>query len=473
MNFQARRIQSLAGSLADRLAGKSLAACRAAAYLAAALVAGPFFFHLARGSKAYLVPLEDDYYYYAIIADRLVASGKLTFDGTTLTNGFHPLWFLVVTTIRAMCGRFGTSFYAGFAFVLLGCMVATYELSVRLVRALGAEPPLAAAIGVTFALGNDELIASGMEAAIAVPLFLLLLAEAARTEPMTPRRAAGLGFIASLAILARLDLGLAVAMLIIAWLVLAKPAGRTALCTLTAFGAAGGLVPLYAVANLFFFGALLPISALAKQQLRYWALNRAYLRFALFHTQYGHAAGFTLVVGAAALLLTLWRGPRGKAEALAVGGVALSFACLFFFCNSLTGWTFFGWYSFPFAAALPAALFFACSRFAHLIPSSSLRVAAAALAVLSPPVLAARYFVQHGPLGSIADNSILNMSYQLADKVRERDGLYSMGAIGGVVTYAVGSHYLWTPVSQNLSTPRSHARSAVTMCPTRCLAVQS
>ena len=37
----------------------------------------------------------------------------------------------------------------------------------------------------------------------------------------------------------------------------------------------------------------------------------------------------------------------------------------------------------------------------------------------------------------------------------------------------VGSHYLWTPVSQNLSTPRVPARSAVMMCLMPCPAVQS
>jgi len=36
---------------------------------------------------------DDDAYYYFTIARNLIQEGRLTFDGTTLTNGFQPLWF--------------------------------------------------------------------------------------------------------------------------------------------------------------------------------------------------------------------------------------------------------------------------------------------------------------------------------------------------------------------------------------------
>ena len=94
------------------LARHAPALCRLAAYVASLLVAAPFLYHLARGSDAYLGLLEDDYFYYAIIADNFVTDGRVTYDGTTLTNGFHPLWFGVIVLLRAVCGRLGPGFGA-------------------------------------------------------------------------------------------------------------------------------------------------------------------------------------------------------------------------------------------------------------------------------------------------------------------------------------------------------------------------
>ena len=39
---------------------------------------------------------QDDAYYYFLVARHLVSSGQSTFDGITLTNGYHPLWLGIV-----------------------------------------------------------------------------------------------------------------------------------------------------------------------------------------------------------------------------------------------------------------------------------------------------------------------------------------------------------------------------------------
>src|SRR5690242_10467365 len=98
------------------------ALCRAVAYLAAVLVAAPIVWHLAHGSLAYLGLFEDDYFYYSIVADRLVSTGKLTYDGITTTNGFHPLWFVTVLALRAIAGGLNGVFYVLLTAVFLGSM---------------------------------------------------------------------------------------------------------------------------------------------------------------------------------------------------------------------------------------------------------------------------------------------------------------------------------------------------------------
>src|SRR5271165_7009287 len=38
----------------------------------------------------------DDAYYYFVVARHLVHNGQSTFDGFTLTNGYHPLWMALI-----------------------------------------------------------------------------------------------------------------------------------------------------------------------------------------------------------------------------------------------------------------------------------------------------------------------------------------------------------------------------------------
>jgi hypothetical protein len=53
------------------------------------------------------------------------------------------------------------------------------------------------------------------------------------------------------------------------------------------------------------------------------------------------------------------------------------------------------------------------------------------------PALGVRYFLDHGPRWSVGDNTLLSMSYGLAERVRGREGLFAMGAVAGVVTYVL------------------------------------
>jgi hypothetical protein len=39
---------------------------------------------------------DDDAYYYFKIARNIVETGRLTFDGKSITNGFHPLWLILL-----------------------------------------------------------------------------------------------------------------------------------------------------------------------------------------------------------------------------------------------------------------------------------------------------------------------------------------------------------------------------------------
>src|SRR5262249_1894310 len=112
---------------------------RLCVYVTAVLVAGPFFYHVAHGSNAFLGLLEDDHYYYSIVAANLIRAGKLTYDGATITNGFHPLWFAVVALLRALFGRFGSAFFVALTVVSVFAIAATYELGRVFALKIGAS----------------------------------------------------------------------------------------------------------------------------------------------------------------------------------------------------------------------------------------------------------------------------------------------------------------------------------------------
>ena len=431
-------------SRADRLTRWSPTIGRSVAYLAAVLVVAPFVYHLARGSIAYLGLFEDDYFYYAIIADKFVTLGKLTYDGVTPTNGFHPLWFAVVTGLRVVAGGLNGTFYGMLCAVFLASMVATYELSRAFARALGASAALAPAVAVVYSVATDGILSTGMETAVDVPLLLWLFLELARAAPVTARRAAKLGLVSSLAILARLDIALVVPMFFVGWLVLARPPLSRVWRAVLAFCGAGLAVPAYALLNLRGFGAVLPMSALAKQLVKQRGVSLSYLRFIALATPYGRTAGIALVLGVVAACL-LWRRRRSAAvanpEGLFAGSVALVFAGVFFLVNTLSGWTYFGWYAYPLAPALVAALTFVGVVVAPRV-AIRLRTRAGAVVVAATAAIttaqATAYFVTHGPLWSVEDNGLLAMSVELADMMRGRDGVFSMGAIGGFATYLLG-----------------------------------
>ena len=167
--------------------------------------------------------------------------------------------------IANLPGPICTMFYAGLAALFLLSIIATYEGGRRFARELGAGPCLSAGAAAVYLFGTGALLTDGMESVLAVPLFLWLLAEVARPISVTARRAAKLGFLASLVILSRLDLAIAVAFLVGGSVIAMRRTPRHLLVALAAFCLAGFLVPLYAIANLIFFDALLPVSAQAKR----------------------------------------------------------------------------------------------------------------------------------------------------------------------------------------------------------------
>jgi hypothetical protein len=184
------------------------------------------------------------------------------------------------------------------------------------------------------------------------------------------------------------------------------------------------------------------MSALAKQLVKRPGFNIGYVIWVGFGSIFGRATAIILVLGALAVFAFARRRAGGPAPgALLAAAAVLGFTGVFFFANALSGWIFFGWYAYPLGPALVAAVTVIGVWGVPRVPAIWRERAAPALVALAA-VLAigdgCRYFVTRGPLWTVEDNGLLAMSVELADRVRDRQGVFAMGAIGGFVTYLLG-----------------------------------
>jgi len=295
--------------------------------------------------------LEDDAYYYIVVARNIVQSGLSSFDGQTLTNGYHPLWLLIVVAQDLL---FGSSPYLTVAIELV---LGTAGLWFFLASFRTSSPFFRFAFAIAYMALLWPLTAKGMEItllAFSAGLFTRLAVQQFEGRD----RGLALGLAALLCIGARLD----AAVFILPTLLLVLGSSRRMLVPLALIGVVGAL---YAGANLWLFGLPFPISGAIK------SLGGLQWNQPLAHQLAGDWASSGVVAGASAfvksaigraILLTLlagialpFTGSRWKSRPLLLGYLA-GFALFAIKLMAFSSWMVWPWYAFPGINAL-AALF--------------------------------------------------------------------------------------------------------------------
>ena len=152
----------------------------------------------------------DDAYYYFQIASNAAAGRGPSLDGETPTNGFHPLWLLLLLPVAGSVADPLLALRAGLTLgALLGA--ANVALVFALARAAGAGRAAALVAAGAYAIHPTVVLESvnGLETSLAVAtqglaawLFVRL---GARPGPASLRACAGLGLAGGLMLLARTD----------------------------------------------------------------------------------------------------------------------------------------------------------------------------------------------------------------------------------------------------------------------------
>jgi hypothetical protein len=280
----------------------------------------------------------DDSFYYLEVARRLAETGRSSFDGQTLTNGYHPLWQLILTLQYLLVGD------SGLATLLL--QLVAFSLAVWVVLTVSeleswALPLFALVLFIVFR--GDAL--TGMELALLLFCFALFMAALRHGSWIW------VGVAGGLTIGARLD----AAFFVVPALLLVPPLAAR----LQSLALIGGCGAVYAVANQLMFGAWLPVSASIKS-LGGFGFNRPLLAQLHLHWDIAgsflggllHFAlsldGWTLFAAVGSvLLLAVSVGHRRRAEWRFAAAMVLGFVAFLVKLLLFSSWAIWPWYFFP------------------------------------------------------------------------------------------------------------------------------
>lgn len=412
---------------------------------------------------------EDDFFYYSVVARRLLDQGLLSFDGVRETNGFHPLWFVVVCLSLLLSKVLPVS--ALLLLMVLTSVVLPLWGAMALYRALLRDPVRAGSSTPAADAGPSalELIAAGafsllygicafqvsfggMEVALTLALAPHYF-EGAQRLTSEPRTVFVFSLLACLVVLSRLD-----SMLLVGptWLVAVAvalgPLGRGPNDTrfsdllrrlrrvLPAAALGWAPLALYLGANLYFFNGLLPESARAK------ALTVEPGPFAATLLSF-RKAPTTLALGAlgVAIMVAALLAVRAARSRQTARSLALLYACLwpalyFALLSFRSPWAFWAWYLYPVVMAIPPlAMLLARTLPLHLAAWPP------ALAALLALLFCASVTAKEGAraLRGIPENSVFEGAVRIKQFADQHPGYYAMGDRAGMV-----GHFIASPVLQ-------------------------
>lgn len=404
-----------------------------------ALISVIALFYRFHAGSDFLAYYEDDFFYYLKVAQNVARGGASTFDGIHPTNGYHPLWLLLMAGIFKVAPAKG--FYLLEA-VSAACVVGVYWFSRKLLRQ--RQSPLASTLGAcvlaTFSL---VLAATGMEVTLTLPLLFLWTWYRLRLNfQWSDRELFAWSFLGSLLVLSRLDSLLLVATV---WILggvglrftLKQWLRRTAI-----YAAGSWAVALYLLSNRILFHTWLPISGQAKQlRAHYWPSPRAIGSFFLplsmrIHMELSIPGGVAALC--ASVLLLRYRSRFTKNQYLVYWALVL-FPFVYLLCLScVTDWLngTWSWYCYIFLPPIAALL--------AVAPWSRIRwfpYAALCLLLLLNIAIGAKMYSQVPARSSSAAKQGSYGTYAagkwLAQFAQSHPGVYAMGDKAGAAGYLV------------------------------------
>jgi hypothetical protein len=417
-------------------------------WLLVVLIAARCIWLIAHGPNGILGMFEDDAQYYLVIAENIVRTGHSTFDGTTLTTGYHPAWLGIEVALVWLSGN-SRVIYLTALVVVCGVLAFLHvRMLRRLLSGLSSSPAWVDIVVLLVVTRSLNLSFDGMESALAMPMMAWCALETWRQleTSLVPRRLAYLGFIAALTGLARIDaivFGVACGALVIAraardrWMPRASnattpPSAEPALGrSMAAFVL--GLAPFFAfVAALWFFtGSAMTTSAQAKTLAQGLHWSSAWFS----RITWGDRISFLFVSGVAlALLCSPWTPWRDARRALAL--TVFAFPIFYYtYIGLRTSWSLWAWYLYPAPLCTSIALVALAEWVKVRAPDLARRAAgyspvALAVAALLSVAMVAKTWTARGN-----NEGVVRAAIALGSFCATHPGKYGMGDRAGTTAY--------------------------------------
>jgi hypothetical protein len=410
----------LARSALDRWISRSITLCLAIGVGRSVLE--PLFSH-----ASWMTYEEDDFFYYLKIAQNLAHGAGSTFNGIVATNGYHPLWFLVLTLFSAFTTKPKLILFF-LSFCTFASTMGTYFLARALIRRSQSDEVIASALAGYIALYSLHLYRGGMEVILTIPLILavLLVTQHVDLWKRGMRQSACLSLLVSAMVLSRLDTLLLASLLLLSLLLHPATRGTIQMPQIKGFLLGAMPLALYFASNRVWFHTWLPISGVAKQLKTTHLPSDPAFRSLYSKTPF-QLANVAVIFLAIMLLPAIYR--RLTAIQQASYPVVLVFPFLYLLLLScLSDWKLWDWYFYSMRTALCVAFLLLC-----LWPPIARLVHKPLAGILATAVILVLIFKTHSTTGG------QQQLYEVAEDVRSfsesHPGIYAMGDRSGMVAY--------------------------------------
>jgi hypothetical protein len=391
------------------------------------VLASAWIFYTPLRNPTRIMPfVEDDFYYYLKVAQNVVAGVGSTFNGIHRTNGYHPLYFVLLVFIS----KFATSLvgvFRGLWLLWIVAAAATFLSARKLLERPGSGPFLTNALALVFLIPCVHIFCEGMEVTLTLPLGVgLLLAFRSQPASWTFWRSVGIGLLAALTVLSRLDAVFLVLLLLIFTLVEPEQRRGIGFRQIGGFAIGGGpLLLAYFVFNRVYFHTWMPVSGVAKQlKSSPWPTLSAIESSGL---NGGFLAVFLVYVAIAFWLV--WK--RLAPEERSVLAAAAAFPYLHIAVLSLlSDWPLWGWYYYSLRFAMLAGLVLMLA-----LPGSAWVSRQALWKKAAAYCLAVVLFLSVHYKKERTMDHIYNVALQIRAFEQSHPGVYAMGGGAGMTGY--------------------------------------
>jgi hypothetical protein len=381
-----------------------------------------------RSKLPWMIYMQDDFFYYLKVAQNLAQGNGSTFNGIVPTNGYHPLWFLILSGFSWFTAspRMVLGFIAVTAFI---ASIVTYFCCLRLISATGIRRLTAIVLASWMTIYAMRLFFYGMEVTLAIPVSLgvLCLIQNNAFWLRGWKQSFVVGLLISVMILSRLDTMLLAGLVLI--FICVQPRLREQIKSPQLLGIAMGLIPLaiYFLLNRSFFHIWLPISGMAKQlKFNHHPTSQTWHCLYLFIPSF-LAVFLPIPIG---ILLYPLAMKNFSAIQKALYPAALLFPLVYYFVLCcLSDWSIWPWYMYALRPAMCVAFVIFCTwqPLARILQSTA--VTAILLAVFLGFLVTSRWRLQEPDLYAAA---VGIQQFSLT-----HPGTYAIGDRAGRVGYLV------------------------------------